>query len=107
MMKRMPILTSGRLLVERGVIGVPLDDDGSDWAELAIVEVDDQDASFLGSYWASGHRDFLATGDRAHLKPFEGEEVDGLPLMTDPALIEEFDEEFGHVDVRELYEKGF
>jgi hypothetical protein len=47
-MKRMPILTSGRLLVQRGIISAPLDDDGSDWAELAIVEVDDQDASFRG-----------------------------------------------------------
>jgi len=106
-MKRMPILTSGRLLVQRGILSAPVDDDGSDWAELAIVEVDDQDASFLGSYWASGHRNFLATGDPKHLRPFEGEEVDGLPLMTDPALIEGFDEDFGQVDVRELYEKGF
>lgn len=105
-MKRMPLLTSGRLLVERGMIDAPREDDGSDWAELTSVEVDDQDASFLGSYWTSGHRNFLATGDPKHLKPFEGEEVDGLPLMTDPRLIEEFDQDFGQVDVRELYEKG-
>jgi hypothetical protein len=60
----------------------------------------------VGSYWASGHRDFLATGDRSHLKPFEGEEINGLPLMTDPTLIEDFDEDFGQVDVRELNRRG-
>jgi hypothetical protein len=54
-MKRMPIPTSGRLLVQRGIISAPLDDDGSDWAELAVVEVDDQDASFPGSYDEAGY----------------------------------------------------
>lgn len=106
-MRRMPILTSGRLLLARGMTDVPYEDDGSDWAAVAIVEVDDEAASLLGSYWNSGHRNFLATGDTSHLALFEGEEVDGLPLMTDPRLIEEFDEEYGDVDVREIYEQGF
>jgi len=105
-MKRMPILTSGRVLVDRGLIAPPADDDGSDWAELLVVEVTDQDASFLGSYWNSGHRQFLATGKTSHLADFEGEQVNGLALMTDPRLIEEFDEEYGQIDVREIYDPG-
>lgn len=106
-MKRMPVLTSGRALVARGDIAAPADDNGSDWAELTIVEVDRGDASYLGSYWASGYRGFLATGDSHRLAPFRGDVVGGLPLMTDPDLIEEFDEDFGQVDVREIYEQGF
>jgi len=134
-MKRMPILTSGRALVALGVIPAPTHDDGSDWAELIVADVSDEDASFLGSYWEAKRR-FLGTGEVEHLKPFEGEVVVGrpvmtdpdrieepsegevpseaeepseaeLPLITDPKLIEEFDEDFGQVDVRELYEKGF
>ena len=105
-MSQMPILTSGRMLVRRGVIEAPDADQGSDWAALAIVEVDEDDASLLGEYWASGHRGFLATGNRDYLNPFEGVEIEGLPLMTTPRLIEEFDDEYGHVDVREIYEGG-
>lgn len=105
-MKRMPILTSGRTLVARGDLPMPADDDGSDWAAVAVVDVDRSDASYLGSYWASGYRGFLATGDVRHLAPFEGDLVAGLPLMTDPGLIEEFDEEFGQVDVAQIYEQG-
>jgi hypothetical protein len=140
-MKRMPILTSGRALVALRVIPAPIDDDGSDWAELTVADVSDEDASFLGSYWEAQRR-FLGTGKVKHLKPFEGEVVLGrqvmadpdliaepaegdepseaeepaeaaepadaeLPLITDPKLIEEFDEDFGQVDVRELYEQGF
>ncbi|HZO36735.1 MAG TPA: hypothetical protein VFB41_07660 [Solirubrobacteraceae bacterium] len=105
-MKRMPLLTSGRVLVARGDIKAPIDDDGSDWAELTIVEVNDIDASLLGSYWSSGHQAFLGTGNVDRLKPFEGELVNGLPVMTDPGLIEEFDEQFGYVDVREIYEQA-
>lgn len=106
-MKRMPILTSGRQLVARGLTTPPYRDDGSDRAEVTVVEVNDADASLLGSYWNSGHRNFLATGDVSHLVPFEGVSIDGLPLMTTPRLIEEFDDAFGHVDVREIYEQGF
>ena len=137
----MPILTSGRTLVALGLIPAPTDVDGSDWAELIVVDVSDEDASFLGSYWEAQRR-FLGTGEVEHLKPFEGEVVVGrpvmtdpdlieepsddeepseaeessdaeepseaeLPLITDPKLIEEFDEDFGQVDVRELYEQGF
>lgn len=106
-MKRMPILTSGRRLVARGMTTPPYQDNGSDWAEVAVVEVSDADAALLGSYWNSGHRNFLATGHTTHLLPFEGVEIDGLPLMTSARLIEEFDEDFGHIDVREIYERGF
>ena len=60
----------------------------------------------MGEYWASGHRGFLATGNRGYLKPYEDVEVEGLALMTDPRLIEQFDDEYGHVDVRELYDGG-
>lgn len=105
-MKRMPILTSGRLLVRRGEINPPYSDPGSDWAALAVVEVSEGDAALLGEYWASGHRGFLATGDREYLSPFDGLVIDGLPLITDPRLIEEFDDEYGYVDVREIYEGG-
>lgn len=105
-MSSMPILTSGRLLLSRGLVAPPYEDGGSDWAELTVVDVDEQEASLLGSYWNSGYRNFLATGDLNHLGPFTGETVRGFPLMTNTRLIEEFDEAYGHVDVREIYEQG-
>ena len=45
---RMPILTSGRLLVQRGVIDAPQSEPDSDWAALAIVTVDEDDAVKAG-----------------------------------------------------------
>ena len=57
----MPMLTSGRTLLKRGLTAAPYEDDGADWAELTVVEVDDEEASLLGSYWNSGYRNFLAT----------------------------------------------
>lgn len=105
-MARMPVLTSGRLLVARGEIDPPYEDDGSDWAVAIALDVTDEDASLLGSYWNSGYGAFLGDGNADHLAAFVGVQVNGLPLVTDPGLIEEFDDGYGYVDVREIYEQG-
>lgn len=105
-MSTIPILTSGRLLVDRGLIEPPYEDDGSDWAELYVVETrDPREASLAASYWSSGYRGFLATGDPQRLYAFDGETVAGLPLMTDPSLVEDFYFDFGHVDFAEIYQR--
>lgn len=105
-MKRVPILVSGRLAVDRGIVESPdASVDRGDWAQLVVVDVDGDDASVAGQYWASGVRNYLAAGVPAHLDAFDGETVGGLPLLTDPRLVEDFDAEFGHVDFHEYYER--
>jgi len=105
-MKRMPILTSGHAAVEQGLIDAQAHDAGSDWAALVVIDVSDRDASLLGEYFEKAHRAFLATGDTSLLTPFQHTTINGLPLITDPRLIEEFDEEFGQIDVAEIYDSG-
>jgi hypothetical protein len=104
-MPRVPVLTSGRLLVDQGLMPKPAWDVGDDWAELRVVDVADHEASIAGAYWASGLASFLRTGDTGALAWFEGESVGGLPLLTDPDLLEDFDLEHGVVDFAEIYER--
>lgn len=104
-MSRVAILTSGRELVDAGLIDAPVPDRGGDWAELYVVDADPWEASLAGQYWAAGVRGFLATGDTDRLDPFVGQRIGGLPLLTDPDLIEEFDQDFGQVDFLEYYER--
>jgi hypothetical protein len=72
-------------------------------AELRPVKVDKVGASRAGTYWSAGYGRFLATGDVSVLEPFEGETLGGLPLLTDPDLIEDFYFEHGHIDFQEYY----
>ncbi len=52
-MKRVPILVSGRLAVDRGIVESPdASVDRGDWAQLVVVDVDGDDASVAGQYWA-------------------------------------------------------
>lgn len=103
LMPRMPILTSGLLALQRGVIDEPWTNDGSDWAELLEVDCDFPDASLAGEYWPVGVEGFLGDGDTRRLSQFDGETVAGWPLMTDPDLVEQFDRDHGSVDVAEYY----
>jgi hypothetical protein len=111
-MPRVPILTSGLALVEAGLIPPPEGlggkdrSDGAlqDWAEAWAVDVDDAEASLAGRYVSAGLTGFLASGDVGRLKPFVGQTVGGFALMTDPDLIEEFDEEHGQIDFQEYYQ---
>lgn len=102
-MSQMPVLTSGLLAYQRGLISEPLTDDGSDWAELIEVECDYEDAALAGEYWALGFDRFLSDGGSAHLDQFEGESVAGWPLMTVPDLVEQWYWDHGPVDVAEYY----
>jgi hypothetical protein len=99
-----PILTSARGLAGRGEIdqGPGLGD--SDWAELVVVEVDDDEASWAGSYWSYGYAGFLEWGDTERLDVYRGVTVGGYPLVTDPDLIEDFYYAHGHVDFQEYYQ---
>jgi hypothetical protein len=72
-------------------------------ADLVAVKVDQQGASLAGKYWSLGYGRFLETGDVSFLERFEDETVGGLPLLTDPDLVEDFYYRFGHVDFQEYY----
>ena len=72
-------------------------------AEIVALDVDDSEASLAGRYWSTGYTRFLETGEVKWLDPFVGKPVGGLPLVTDPDLIEDFYEGHGHVDFREYY----
>ena len=85
-MTRVPVLTSQRAR-----------------PELKEVDVTPAESSLAGRYWSSGYGRFLATGDVSVLEPFEGETLGGLPLLTDPDLIEDFYFEHGHIDFQEYY----
>ncbi len=99
-----PILTSGRLLVQQGLAPPPSQSLEGDWAELQTVDVEPPEASTAGSYWSSGYTNFLATGDPNHLTPFKDRTVGGFPLVTDPDLLEDFYYGHGHVDFQEWYQ---
>ena len=105
-MSRMPVLTSGELLVQRGEIPDPRGPgDRRDWAALAVVEVDDPDElSRAGEYWQAGYHGFLASGDVTALEEFEGEMIAGYPLVTDPDLVEDFAAATPGFDPGELYQ---
>jgi hypothetical protein len=74
--------------------------------ELRVVEVTDpSEQSLVGSYWSAGFDGFLETGDVGRLAPFVGVTAAGLPLETDPDVIEGFYFDHGPVDVREYYKQ--
>jgi hypothetical protein len=77
---------------------------GEDRADLVVVEVDDDEASWAGSYWSYGYAGFLETGDTERLDLYRDATVGGYPLMTDPDLIEDFYDHYGHVDFQEYYQ---
>jgi len=55
----------------------------------------------LGRYTSAvGH--FLRTGEPDHLAEFEGEEINGLPLVTDPDILIEL-AQAGELSLDELY----
>lgn len=105
-MSRMPILTSGALLVERGLIDDPREPgDGRDWAALAVLDTADPfELSRAGEYWAGGYGRFLGTGRVQFLRQFQGDTVAGFPLITDPDLVEDFEAANPGFDPGELYQ---
>lgn len=99
-MPSVPILTSARNLPG----GFALRFLGEDRADIAVVDVDAEEASWAGSYWSYGYAGFLETGDTDRLDLYRGVTVGGYPLMTDPDLIEAFYYDHGHVDFQEYYQ---
>jgi hypothetical protein len=99
-MPRVPVLTSARLL--RGGFALRFMD--QDRADIVVVDVDEDEASWAGSYWSYGYAGFLETGDTERLDLYRGVTVGGYPLMTDPDLIEDFYYAHGHVDFQEYYQ---
>jgi hypothetical protein len=99
-MPRVPVLTSARLLPG----GFALRFLDQDRADIVVVDVDDEEASWAGSYWSSGYAGFLETGDTERLDFFRRTSVGGYPLMTNPDLIEDFYYAHGHVDFQEYYQ---
>lgn len=83
-MARMPILSDGELI----------EVETSDRRELELI----------GLYWQAGINGFLDTGEVARLEQFEGLRIAGLPLDTDPDLIEDFAISNPGFDPGELYE---
>ncbi len=101
----MPVLTSGELLVQSGVIPDPRGPgDRRDWAEVVVVEVSDEEATRAGEYWQSGYHAFLASGEVDFLGDFEGGTIAGYPLITDPDLVEDFAAATPGFDPGELYQ---
>lgn len=99
-MPRVPVLTSARNL--SGGFALRFLDE--DMADLVVVDVDDEQASWAGSYWSYGYAGFLETGDTSRLDLYRGITVGGYALMTDPDLIEDFYYAHGHVDFQEYYQ---
>lgn len=82
-MPEMPILSSG---------------------ELHVARVDEpSEIETAARYWPSGFDAFLGDGNVAHLEPFEGVEIAGLPLETDPDAIERWYDDNGALDFTEYY----
>ena len=74
-----------------------LTDEGTVWIEVDGAE----DRSLLGSYWNEIHV-FRDTGDLSGLASYEGVEIEGVPLLTDPDQIE-FWAYQGELDFPEIY----
>jgi hypothetical protein len=102
-MPLVPVLTSARFLAVRGEIDEGPMPGEEDWAELVVVEVDQDGASSAGSYWSYGYDGFLSSGDVERLELYSDVTVGGYPLMTNPDLIEDFYYDHGHVDFQEYY----
>ena len=100
-MPQVPVLTSAR---SAGTASLAMRFMGEDQAELLVVDVDDDEASWAGSYWSYGYAGFLETGDTERLDLYRDVTVGGYPLMTDPDLIEDFYYAHGHVDFQEYYQ---
>lgn len=100
-MPQVPVLTSARSV---GSDSFAMRFMGIDQAELVVVDVDEDEASWAGSYWSYGYAGFLETGDVSRLDLYRGVSVGGYPLMTDPDLIEGFYFDHGHVDFQEYYQ---
>jgi hypothetical protein len=112
----MPILTSGKFLLGRGLATDPREaGDTSDWAQLTEVELSDHDASTVGAYWSAGVGPFLGSGFLPFLTEFDGETVSApdpsgrrahtsYPLITDPDLIEQWADAHPGFDPGELYQ---
>ncbi len=58
-------------------------------------------ASLIGSHFNAVGR-YLATGDPAVLAPYRGVVVDGVPLLTDPSLIEQLAAQ-RELDIDDIY----
>ncbi len=59
-------------------------------------------ASLVGEHWSAiGH--YLETGDAGRLEALEGKNVAGIPLETDPYVVEEW-ERRGELEIDDIYD---
>ena len=59
-------------------------------------------ASLVGEHWSAiGH--YLNTDDDSRLRALEGKTVAGIPLETDPGLIDEW-ERRGELEIDDIYD---
>ncbi len=69
---------------------------------VAVPVPGEADRSRVGSYWSAVRR-FLNTGDLSSVAEFEGSEIGGVALETDPDAIEEWWRK-GELDFPDIYE---
>jgi hypothetical protein len=73
--------------------------EGVEW--LAADSLSELDRSTLGSHLNDIGR-FLATADIGYLIEYEGLVIGGIPLLTDPDLIEQY-AETGELEIEKFY----
>jgi hypothetical protein len=59
-------------------------------------------ASLVGEHWSAIHH-YLLTGDASRLEALEGRSVAGIPLETDPYVIDEW-ERRGELEIEDIYD---
>lgn len=71
---------------------------------VAVEDPSWEEASVIGQYW-NAVIEFRDTGSIAGLEWFEGVEIAGQPLLTDPDEVE-FWAAQGELDFEDIYEAG-
>jgi hypothetical protein len=75
---------------------------GTDGVETEVQLRSSRQASQVGEHWSAiGH--YLETGDDSRLRALRGKTVAGIPLETDPELIDEW-ERRGELEIDDIYD---
>ena len=75
---------------------------GPDGVEHEVEVRGSRVASLVGAHW-SAIAHYLRTGDDSRLRRLEGKTVAGIPLETDPDVIDEWARR-GELEIEDVYE---